>query len=108
MAKLRTNRITVRGEEFEVCEVSGEVMMAVRKLLADPILKTRAEVYVAYRCCVNPKFETEAEASKLAYGVIDAISDEAWRLMREDTHLEKKVESVKRGKDLQPATDEPI
>jgi hypothetical protein len=81
---LRTNRITVRGESFEVRELSGKDMVAVRKLLSKDEWKPRLEGFVAFLCCVDPKFKTEDDAHELPMAVLSAISEEAFRLGREE------------------------
>jgi hypothetical protein len=81
---LRTNRITVRGSSFEVRELSGKDMVAVRKLLAKDEWKPRLEGFVSFICCVDPKFSTEDEAHEQPMAVLSAISAEAFRLGTED------------------------
>lgn len=77
---LRTNRITVRGQSFEVRELSGKDMVAVRKLLAKEEWKPRLEGFVSFLCCVDPKFATEDDAHEQPMAVLTAISSEAFRL----------------------------
>jgi hypothetical protein len=75
-----TNRITVRGQEFEVRELTGKEMQGVRKLLADPLHKSRFEAYIASVACVSPKIADEKAAAEMPQIIIDKIAAEAIRL----------------------------
>lgn len=84
MSTFRTNTIVVRGESYTVQEMSGLVMAGARKLISDEKEKFRMEAWVAWKCCLTPKFESEDAAAKEPQAIVDAISSEAFRLSKAD------------------------
>lgn len=81
---MRENTITVRDKPYLVRELSGADMIGVRKLIATPETKVHLEAFVAWKCCLEPKFKTQQEtADSLPFTVMKAISEEAFRLGNE-------------------------
>jgi hypothetical protein len=82
---MKENTITVRGKSYLVRELSGADMIGVRKLIATPETKVHLEAFVAWKCCLEPKFETQQKtADSLPFTVMKAISEEAFRLGNDD------------------------
>lgn len=77
---LITNSITVRGKTYTVSEMDGKTMAEVRKRLASDSEKGGLESFMAFKCCVEPKFANIEAAAAESHFVSKAISDEAFRL----------------------------
>lgn len=82
MSDFRENTITIRGQQFVVRELDGATMAASRRIIAED--KARLEAFVAWKACVDPKFESEAAVLKLPQIFADKISEEAFRLTKLD------------------------
>jgi hypothetical protein len=78
VSQLLTSRVTVRGVEYTVQELTGKQMAGLRKLLEKD--KTRMEAWLMTACCVDPKIENEAAAMELPQVVLDKVSAEIMRL----------------------------
>jgi len=81
---LRTNTIQIRGESYVVQEMSAAVMKGARELIFDDKQKQRLEAWVAFKCCLSPKIESENAASEMPQAVISKISSEAFRLSKDE------------------------
>jgi len=75
-----SNTITIRGKAYLVSEMDGATMIMVRKMLETE--KWRVEGYVTFKCCLEPKFASEADVLKERQIVADKVSDEAFRLTK--------------------------
>jgi len=83
-----TNTITIRGKPYLVCEMDAQTMKMVREMIATD--KHRSEAFITLKCCVEPKFSSEAEILKLPQIIADKVSSEAFRL----TGLEEETKNV--------------
>ena len=82
MSGLLQNTITVRGESYVVQEMDGRTMAEARRIMEDD--KARLEAFVTWKCCVDPKFASEAEVLAQPQIVADKVSAEAFRLTKAD------------------------
>lgn len=73
-----TNTITIRGKPYLVSEMDGQTMKLVREMLATD--KHRSEAFITVKCCLEPKFSSEADVLKLPQIIADKVSSEAFRL----------------------------
>jgi hypothetical protein len=81
---LITNTIKVRGKDYLVSEMDGKTMAEVRKRLASDSEKIGLEAFMAFKCCLDPKFASSEAAAAESHFVSKAISDEAFRLTASD------------------------
>ena len=77
-----TNVISIRGKSYTVSEMDSATMAQVRKMLETE--KWKVEPYVTLKCCVDPKFASEADVLKLPQIIADKVSEEAFRLTKLD------------------------
>jgi hypothetical protein len=77
-----SSTIQIRGSSFVVQELDGKTMAAARRIIAED--KSRLEAFVAWKCCTDPKFASEAEVLALPQIFADKISEEAFRLTKVD------------------------
>jgi len=78
MSGLLTNVITIRGVDYTVSEINGKVMRTTRELIKDR--NVEVEGFVAWHCCVNPKWQKLEDALAAPHAILKAISEEAFRL----------------------------
>lgn len=82
MSDLLTNVITIRGVNYTVSEINGKTMRHTRALIKDS--PPEVEAFVAFNCCVEPKWKSLEEALAAPHIILKAISEEAFRLSRDD------------------------
>jgi hypothetical protein len=82
MSGFLSNTITIRGAPYVVREMDGRTMAEARRLIAED--KSRLEAFVAWKCCTDPKFASEAEVLALPQIIADKVSEEAFRLTKSD------------------------
>jgi hypothetical protein len=87
--KLITNTITIRDASYTISELDGKSMAAVRNRLAQADLKQETDIFIAFKCCVDPKFKSQDEVGELPNGVVTAIAKEALRLTGEEEASKK-------------------
>ncbi len=80
MSDFLTSTIMIRGQPFVVRELDGKTMAESRRVLAED--KSRLEAYVAWKCCVDPKYQNEQALLDLPQIFCDKISEEAFRLTK--------------------------
>jgi len=78
MSNLLTNVVTIRGVAYTVSEINGKVMRTTRQLIKDN--NVEVEGFVAFHCCVEPKWAKLDEALAAPHAILKAISEEAFRL----------------------------
>jgi len=78
MSDLLTNVVTIRGVAYTVSEINGKVMRSTRKLIKDNAAEV--EGFVAFHCCLEPKWKSLDDALAAPHAILKTISEEAFRL----------------------------
>lgn len=87
---LLTGTVTIRGKEYEVCEIDSATMSRTMELMEKE--RWKVSPFLALQCCISPGFKNENEVAMTPHYIVDKIADKVWSVTKSSGEFDRQEE----------------